>query len=79
MGLLYNSRLVVVSGISYQSTVVLSNASQCENKMLASFMTSQSMVTSSTLSSSLTNHNLSSVNFCLAQHSDSGLFCGGLN
>ena len=47
--------------------------------MTSSLMTSQSMVTLSTLGSSLTNHNLSSVNFCLPQDNDNGLFCGGLN
>ena len=42
-------------------------------------MTSQSIVTPFILSSSLTNNNLSSVNFCLSQDNDIGLFCGSLN
>lgn len=79
MGLLYSSTSVVVSDASYQSPLILPNASQYENKMSASFVGSQEMVTPSTLGNNLTNPNLSSVNFYLTQDSSSSLFSDGLN
>ena len=75
-GIIYSGSPLVVSGPSnsYQSPHGVSYVSQCENEMPVSFVSSQSVVTSS-----VTNFTLSSLNFGLTQDDNSDLFSDGVS
>ena len=75
----YDTTTTTTSGLflhsdSYQSPHGVSYASQYDNEMPVSFISSQSVVTSS-----FANSSLSSLNFGLAQDDNNGLLSGGLS